>query len=76
MRVMGIIFANDASLGELTTKRTSAINTLQSLRAQSGRHVGIISHVEELQERIPEQIQVRQEGNNSFSTVHVVPEEE
>ena len=53
-----------------------AINTLQSLRAQSGRHVGIISHVEELQERIPVQIQVRQEGNNSFSTVHVVPEEE
>lgn len=50
----------------------NAINTLRSLHTKSGRHVGIISHVEELQERIPVQIQVIQEGNNSSSNVKVV----
>ena len=50
----------------------NAINTLRSLHTKSGRHVGIISHVEELQERIPVQIQVIQEGSNSSSTVKVV----
>ena len=50
----------------------NAINTLRSLHNKSGRHVGIISHVEELQERIPVQIQVIQEGNNSKSKVEVV----
>lgn len=50
----------------------NAINTLRSLHTKSGRHVGIISHVEELQERIPIQIQVIQEGNNSNSKVQVV----
>ena len=54
MRVMGIIFANDASLGELTTKRTSASMpfggryrqvdfALSNLSAAGVRHVGIIS---------------------------------
>ena len=51
----------------------NAINTLRSLHTKSGRHVGIISHVEELQERIPIQIQVIQEGNNSSSKVKIVP---
>lgn len=46
-----------------------AIETLRSLHSKSGRHVGIISHVEELQERIPVQIQVVQEGNNSSSEI-------
>ena len=50
----------------------NAINTLRSLHTKSGRHVGIISHVEELQEKIPVQIQVVQEGNNSSSKVRVV----
>ena len=50
----------------------NAINTLRSLHNKAGRHVGIISHVEELQERIPVQIQVIQEGNNSSSIVNVV----
>lgn len=49
-----------------------AIDTLRSLHSKSGRHVGIISHVEELQERIPVQIQVLQEGNNSSSKVRIV----
>ena len=52
----------------------NAINTLRSLHNKSGRHVGIISHVEELQERIPIQIQVIQEGNNSSSKVKIIPE--
>ena len=50
----------------------NAINTLRSLHTKSGRHVGIISHVEELQGKIPVQIQVKQEGNISSSTVSVV----
>lgn len=52
----------------------NAISTLRSLHTKSGRHVGIISHVEELQERIPIQIQVIQEGNNSSSKVKIIPE--
>lgn len=51
---------------------TNAINTLRSLQSRIGRHVGIISHVEELQERIPVQIRVEQEGNSSSSKVSVV----
>lgn len=50
-----------------------AVETLRSLHSKAGRHVGIISHVEELQERIPVQIQVNQEGNNSSSKVKIVP---
>ena len=50
----------------------NAVNTLRSLHTTSGRHVGIISHVEELRERIPVQIQVQQQGNNSSSKVEVV----
>lgn len=52
----------------------NAINTLRSLHTKAGRHVGIISHVEELRDRIPVQIQVNQEGNNSSSQVKIVPE--
>lgn len=52
----------------------NAINTLRSLHSKAGRHVGIISHVEELKERIPIQIQVNQEGNNSSSKIRIVPE--
>lgn len=51
-----------------------AVETLRSLHSKAGRHVGIISHVEELQERIPIQIQVNQEGNNSSSKVKIIPE--
>lgn len=51
-----------------------AINTLRSLHNQAGRRVGIISHVEELRERIPVQIQVNQEGNSSCSHINIVSE--
>ncbi|MDO4510192.1 MAG: AAA family ATPase [Bacteroidales bacterium] len=49
-----------------------AIDTLRSLHDKAGRQVGIISHVEELRERIPVQIQVNQEGHHSSSQVNVV----
>ena len=52
----------------------NAVNTLRSLHSKSGRHVGIISHVEELQDRIPVQIQVLQEGNHSSSKVKIIPQ--
>ena len=52
----------------------NAVNTLRTLHTKAGRHVGIISHVEELKERIPVQILVNQEGNNSSSTIKVIPE--
>lgn len=51
----------------------NAVATLRTLHTTAGRHVGIISHVEELQERIPVQIVVSQEGNNSSSSVSIVP---
>lgn len=47
----------------------NAINTLRSLHTKAGRRVGIISHVDELKERISVQIQVNREGNNSSSEV-------
>lgn len=50
----------------------NAINTLRSLHHKAGRHVGIISHIEELKERIPVQIQVNQESNNSSSSISVI----
>lgn len=50
-----------------------AIETLRSLHSRSGRHVGIISHVEELQDRIPVQIRVEQENYHSSSTISIVP---
>lgn len=53
----------------------NAVNTLRSLHNKAGRHVGIISHVEELKESIPVQIQVNQQGNHSSSQVVIVPSE-
>ena len=50
----------------------NAISTLRSLHNKSGRHVGIISHIEELQERIPVQIQVNQDNNSSSSKIEIV----
>ncbi len=50
----------------------NAVNTLRTLHTKAGRHVGIISHVEELKEKIPVQIQVEQEGHNSCSTIKVM----
>lgn len=52
----------------------NAITTLRTLHDKSGRHVGIISHIEELKERIPVQIQVNQDSGSSRSTIKIVPE--
>jgi len=51
-----------------------AIETLQTLHSKVGRQVGIISHIEEVQERIPVQIQVVQNGMESKSVIRIVPE--
>ena len=45
------------------------MDALDGLQAQ-GRKVGVISHVQEMHERIPVQIQVRRQGNG-LSTVEV-----
>lgn len=52
----------------------NAINTLKTLHTKEGRHVGIISHVEEVQEKIPVKILVEQNDRTSSSTIKVVPE--
>lgn len=49
----------------------NAITTLRSLHNKTGRHVGIISHVEELQEKIPVQIRVEQSGIGASSTIRI-----
>ncbi|MNC52291.1 Nuclease SbcCD subunit C [compost metagenome] len=46
-----------------------AMDALDGLQAQ-GRKVAVISHVQEMHERIPVQIQVRRQGNG-LSTVEV-----
>lgn len=48
-----------------------AITTLRLLHTKLGRHVGIISHIEELQSSIPVQIYVKQEGNHASSTIEI-----
>jgi exonuclease SbcC len=50
-----------------------AIETLQSLRKHAGRQVGIISHIEEVRERIPVQIQVSRQNNASGSRITITP---
>ena len=49
----------------------NAINTLHLLHSKSGRHVGIISHVEELQSKIPVQILVERDKMSSCSSIKV-----
>lgn len=50
----------------------NAVNTLKTLRTKSGRQVGIISHIEELQEKIPVRIEVNQNERTATSTVTIV----
>ncbi|MBQ9174084.1 MAG: hypothetical protein IJ161_10190 [Bacteroidales bacterium] len=52
----------------------NAVNSLKTLRTKAGRHVGIISHIEELQEKIPVRIQLEQSERTGSSTLRVVPE--
>lgn len=60
----------DEGFGSLSGEHlNSAIETLRQLNLRAGRRVGIISHVEELRERIPVQIRVQQAVGSAASTV-------
>jgi len=50
----------------------NAISTLRILHSKSGRKVGIISHVEELRDRIPVQINVNSEGLSAESRIFIM----
>ena len=50
----------------------NAVNTLKTLHTKGGRHVGIISHIEELQEKIPVKIKVDMNVRTGGSSVEVV----
>ena len=63
----------DEGFGTLSGQSlTNAITTLRTLHSQSGRHVGVISHVDEVKANIPVQIQVIQDGNNSSCRIQIV----
>lgn len=62
----------DEGFGSLSGQPlTNAINTLRSLRGKNGRHVGIISHIQEVRDNIPVQIQVVKSSDSSSSTIQV-----
>lgn len=49
-----------------------AIATLMQLHSQTGRHVGIISHVDELRDELPVQIQVIQSQQTTESHIKII----
>jgi exonuclease SbcC len=49
----------------------NALDTLEMLRQNDDRQIGIISHVEELKKRITTQIQVKK-YSSEFSTIEIV----
>ena len=68
--VIGTLFI-DEGFGSLDTRsRAMAMDALEALQAQ-GRQVGIISHVQELHERIPVQIQVFPGGQEGSSQLKI-----
>lgn len=50
----------------------NAVNTLKSLHGKNGRQVGIISHREEIREKIPVQITVTADAGSSSSKIEVI----
>lgn len=70
--VLGTLFI-DEGFGSLDAEaRAMAMDALEALQSE-GRQVGIISHVQELHERIPVQVQVRtggREGASELSLTH------
>lgn len=65
----------DEGFGTLSgTPLQHAISTLRKLHTQSGRHVGIISHVEELKDSITTQIQVHQSPGTNTSHIQIIPQ--
>ena len=68
--LIGTLFI-DEGFGSLDTRaRAVAMDALEALQAQ-GRQVGIISHVQELHERIPVQVQVCPGGRNGASYLNI-----
>ena len=60
----------DEGFGSLSGRALSqAVDTLRSLHRQSGRRVGIISHIQQLREDIPVQLIVKKTGYNGASTL-------
>ena len=63
----------DEGFGTLSGEPLSkAITTLRNLHSAGGRRVGIISHVENLKEKLPVQIRVNKIGSNTYSDIEVV----
>ena len=68
--LIGTLFI-DEGFGSLDTRaRAMAMDALEALQAQ-GRQVGIISHVQELHERIPVQVQVCPGGRDGASHLNI-----
>lgn len=68
--LIGTLFI-DEGFGSLDTHaRAMAMDALEALQAQ-GRQVGIISHVQELHERIPVQVQVCPGGRDGASHLNI-----
>ncbi|WP_414501037.1 AAA family ATPase [Zymobacter sp. IVIA_12111.31 C1] len=68
--LIGTLFI-DEGFGSLDTRaRAMAMDALEALQAQ-GRQVGIISHVQELHERIPVQVQVCPGGREGSSHLKI-----
>lgn len=64
----------DEGFGSLSgTPLANAINILRSLKGSNGRHVGIISHMQQVRENIPVQIRVNKTVDGSSSTIEIVP---
>lgn len=62
----------DEGFGTLSGQQLKdAIATLTQLHSQTGRHVGIISHVEELRSELPVQIQVLQNPATTESHIRI-----
>lgn len=62
----------DEGFGSLSADaRASAISTLSDLQRNTGRKVGIISHVEELKERVPVQVSIARGTVGTASTITV-----
>lgn len=49
----------------------NAINTLRTLHSKCNRQVGIISHIDDVRERIPVQLRILHKGDNSSSVVEI-----
>lgn len=49
-----------------------AVDTLKTLHTKGNRHIGIISHIEDLQDKIPVKVKIEMDPSTASSTVEVV----